>query len=329
MRILHWNVVKKLSKDSTIIHATTEAYNRSLTLGHTTVIVMMFSKSRSREAVNCVTSLNNVYSIPTSKLPIIAYALDGEVFKQMGALNIPCVNLEHYGLAINTDTINSNTINSDTIGSDYATTKFQNIMRWKTCVVASTLMTGHNVLWMDTDIVCLKDVLGYLERNIPLQIDVAAQRDGDGQRFWTPGNTEDNVCMGFSFFRYNERTHVLFRTMIERASQVDSALKVLADVAKHNLSSIRNADTVGKFFMGDQGTFNVVNTEKEMHKGLDNLKVFVLDPDLFCNGNIYFVHSKEASNSFNKDQVYMVHNNFIVGNDAKEKRFRSENLWFI
>lgn len=59
---------------------------------------------------------------------------------------------------------------------------------------------------------------------------------------------------------------------------------------------------------------------KVANKYFDNINL--LQPELFPNGNVYYNHGM-------KDNVVIVHNNWMKGIDIKIQKFKEENLWFL
>ena len=316
---IHWDTVEQISKNKGVVLAIENSYaRRQQHPKPDTMMVMMFSESHSREAHNCIESMKQVMG-GVSNMPLVVFALDANVFKAMGAEHISCVDMRElmFGAGQTTTGAQNN-------GSHYGSDGFKSIMRLKTACVASVCSMGHNVLWIDTDIVFMKNPLDSLSMDVENGSHVAAQRDGDGKRFWTPGHTVDNVCMGFSWFRHCPLVVKLFQEMIEAGASVDEAKETLENIKRHDMGCVRG--DVSDFFAGDQAMFNLVYKER-CKRGLGGLHVQCLDTDRYCNGNVFF-HSK-GHDSFDPTSVVMVHNNFIVGTKQKEKRFKEHKLWHL
>ena len=58
----------------------------------------------------------------------------------------------------------------------------------------------------------------------------------------------------------------------------------------------------------------------------NNIKYKLLPWKKYCNGDLYFNKKKKY---FKKRKPLVLHNNFIVGLEAKINRFKKHGLWFI
>lgn len=100
------------------------------------------------------------------------------------------------------------------------------------------------------------------------------------------------ICIGFVAFKSNEKVKHFVRLWIEY---------------------LRSSN----YTVADQRAFNKVLRPKL------NLRVNKLPSVQFPSGKYYF----ERFDDTNRSQTVVVHNNWIIGHDAKTKRFKKFNLW--
>ena len=109
----------------------------------------------------------------------------------------------------------------------------------------------------------------------------------------TDNNNKTNLCAGFMYFTYDKISMLFLEDCINYINKIYP-------------KSIPNAD---------QG---LINKKKKIND------IDVLPIEIFPNGKNYF-----DNKICNKDDIYIIHNNWIKGLDNKVKRFKENDLWFI
>ena len=109
----------------------------------------------------------------------------------------------------------------------------------------------------------------------------------------TDNNNKNNLCAGFMYYRFN-KISILF---------LENCIDYINSIYPKSLPA------------GDQSVINHL-------KDLSNMDV--LSIELFPNGKNYF-----DRNICDKNKIYIIHNNWIVGLNNKIKRFKENGLWYI
>ena len=149
---------------------------------------------------------------------------------------------------------------------------------------------GGGVIYTDIDTIWLKDPIPYITR---------FENDKDGSDYdiimqidnKNYNNYKPYYCTGFMAIHSNQRTLELMKKW-ER---------LLLDSSQLN-----------------QPIFN-----KLVHES-SNAKHSGLSESLFSSGKVYFETMKSNEE---RENVVVVHNNFVIGHDIKKKRFKDHNLW--
>jgi hypothetical protein len=175
--------------------------------------------------------------------------------------------------------------------SHHKTKEYRDLMAQKITCIVKILQQNYIVFYLDVDIVVLKD---------PIQ-----------HYFTLPFKKiymqSDNV-----HFNYNVSNYCAGVMIIQPCKDI---IKIFKDIQKECIT--REVAT-----MDDQGVIN----DYIKNNIIDKNDVGILDPVLYPNGHRYF-----STNYYekNKVDVYLIHNNFIVGNITKINRFKKYNFWYI
>ena len=70
----------------------------------------------------------------------------------------------------------------------------------------------------------------------------------------------------------------------------------------------------------DSGDDQLIVNQIALNNYRDNIST--LDEDLFPNGNVYYIQNR-------KENAIIVHNNWMIGVEVKENKFKEEQLWFL
>ena len=175
---------------------------------------------------------------------------------------------------------------------NYGTLGFNKIVSFKPFITYNLLKSGISVLLSDVDIAWLEDPMKYLRKG---DYDIQVQCDHDEFfRIKDIENPYSRCNSGFYYAKSNKSTIRFFK----RALQVSW-------IALDN---------------GDQAHFNWA---ARFYRRF--MKIRVLDPLKFPNGNIYFKKNKEFKKF--KSKPVIIHVNWIVGNDKKINAMKKHNLW--
>ena len=164
-----------------------------------------------------------------------------------------------------------------------------NIMKVKLEAIKIILQENYFVLYVDTDIVFFQDPFVHIFNLHPK--DIYFQSDGRGFNV----SKNPNLCAGFMFLIPNEKCIKL----------MDQSLNII-EQSNHRLY--------------DQ---DVINRIVKKNK-IKNLDYGILSPSLFPNGARFFGQKKKCA-----ENPFIVHNNYIVGLEAKVKRFKKHGLWYV
>lgn len=147
---------------------------------------------------------------------------------------------------------------------------------------------GEQVLYTDTDIVFIRNPL----REIPDgDYDVAIQND-------SKSDTHGNLCTGFIYLKPTDKSKKLIRGALD--------LMQSAWFKK----------------VGDQQAFNMMVNNKNLK---DPAKIHILDECIFPNGTRYFDNTLPRCT---KHEAVIVHNNYLMGLEEKQERFKKHGLMF-
>lgn len=187
---------------------------------------------------------------------------------------------------------------------DVQTKGFGAIAAMKAACVLAVLRSGLEALWIDTDVVFFRGFDVQPEHLLLFDTaadahDIVIQSGGLGPLDVARGEDHFHVeaCTGIYLARGSPAVVDLFEAVI---AEIDDA-----------------AQRVDWF--GDQAATNLVLFERRF-RGLD-VGVALLEPTVYPGGGLFFERG-------GLDHAALAHNNFIVGADAKLKRFRRRALWF-
>lgn len=181
----------------------------------------------------------------------------------------------------------------------YGSAKFAAFTKRKFEAIRDLLKQDQHVLYSDTDIVFLKPVIQKIVQN---------EMKDPSKIFFVQGDQADlkvkpNVCTGFMYIKPHEISIEYFDKMVADLSN--------PEITKHGLD--------------DQHAFNKFYDEPNS-RIKPNLAY--LDFCTFPNGARFF-GSHLGKAACNRSCAAMVHNNWIMGPDAKWERFQKNNLVFI
>jgi hypothetical protein len=179
--------------------------------------------------------------------------------------------------------------------SDFNTREFAKIVAYKWAVASEILNTGSNVLFIDGDIVFLRNPAKYLR-------DVMEKTSPHIIMQWEAPKNVYNV--GFWFARPEASVLALFR-------------------------DIQDCLRVEQTLTDDQNRFN------EIIRHRNNLKIHALDPELFACGNQFLELPMDSrnrvdrsSNPYPIDSAYLLHFNYVVGKERKVAAINKCNAVF-
>ena len=172
--------------------------------------------------------------------------------------------------------------------SEFGTEGFAKCCYIKIFLIYKFLKMGYNIFYTDGDIFYTKNPID--------EINLLKNENAD---MWIQNDTMDDnnknwVCAGFIYVRSNENTQTRFNIEIPEFTERYNQF------TKHTC---------------DQHYLNIF-----IRPFLD-VKVFPLNK--FPNGNYFYNFSEQI-----KDSIIMVHFNWIVGHEKKE-RMRKYNMWLI
>lgn len=182
--------------------------------------------------------------------------------------------------------------------ANFGSKDFYEIVYNKLEIIETNLKKHNNtIVYSDSDIVYLKNISHDVEIFNNSNYDIMFQNDVPN----FDENKKNNLCSGFMFFKNNKRV-----------------IKCI-QIAKKIMDNKRNSLKVNNNGLADQKALNKAIK-------ITNINVGVLDLKDYPNGSRYFN---------NLDSVYknykpkIIHNNYIVGTNAKINRFKKHRLWFI
>ena len=129
----------------------------------------------------------------------------------------------------------------------------------------------------------------------------------------------EELCTGFYYLRSSAATRLFVRHVILELATREEDVR-----------------------FGDQSAFNVVLFEwgkrraaggRESPDEMVDLKVVVLNPVHFPTGAVFFdfhdsVYDAAKRNPDESNLPFIVHNNFLIGNEKKVRRFQEHGMWF-
>ena len=166
---------------------------------------------------------------------------------------------------------------------DCGTPAFNRLVIEKIRVILDALNTNDSVLWVDTDIVFLKNCLADVEIRGSLS-EMCFQ-----QQYGIP------VCSGFMTIKSSERTKMFLTNVIDLMKQ--------------------------KPEFDDEAMIN--STFWQVGMNITTL------PYLHYPVGKFFFNKENEVRGVVADQSYIVHNNYIIGNNAKIERFKKVGLWNV
>ena len=223
------------------------------------------------------------------------------------------------GFAITTTTTNHSSMVHNSNAEDYDSVNYKSLVSTRathllnlicsldtttTTATAATTATNDKkdvvIIYSDVDTVLVKDPFPYIHNMLSssssssTQYDILAAIDDHNY-----GGVSDYYCTGFIVI-----------------AQTYASISFLAQWEQELISKPQL----------NQPIFNTILRSTKIpirHGGLDENK--------FAPGRLYFnvwVNEGETGEKTKKEKTIFVHNNYIVGHDAKRKRFEENGLWF-
>eukprot|EP00958_Prasinococcus_capsulatus_P016493 scaffold1827_cov421-Prasinococcus_capsulatus_cf.AAC.7 len=202
----------------------------------------------------------------------------------------------------------------------YGSKAFRKITKVKSRAVLRVLRKGYDVLWSDTDIAWFKDPIPHLQRfkaNIVVQSNAP---DGDSP------NGARRINSGFYLVKSSPDSIAAMEDVVSHASK--SPLSEQPSFYDVLCCADRRAphERPGKCVQGDSMCVYTVRSGATVN-------VQFLDRNKFPNGvtrRFWEGSSLGADNGklAHKYGLYIIHNNWIEGNDAKKARQQRHNLWY-
>jgi hypothetical protein len=172
--------------------------------------------------------------------------------------------------------------------------KWGDIMKVKLEAIKIILQDNYFVLYVDTDIVFFRDPFVHIFNLPPKDIYFQSDNSREVDAFRAViGKT--NLCAGFMFIIPNKKC-------------IELMDRSLNNIEKSNCK------------LYDQDAINDIlkNKNKQI------VDYGILSPSLFPNGKRYFEMREQCAKN-----PFIVHNNHIVGLDAKVNRFKKYGLWYV
>ena len=167
---------------------------------------------------------------------------------------------------------------------NYSTEEFNRLMIEKIRVILDALNTNETVLWVDSDIVFLKNCLSDIEiRGSLSEMCLQAQI------------TTFHFCAGFMYIKSTDRNKSYLLRVIDLMKQRPD--------------------------WDDEVMINTTFFQAGMN--------FTSLPYLHYPVGRAFFNEDDCIRPVVAKHAYIVHNNFIVGNDAKIERFKKNGLWNV
>lgn len=166
---------------------------------------------------------------------------------------------------------------------------FDKICYIKFLIIYKVIKLGYNCFYTDGDTFYMKNPINYIKNTKNIDADCWIQNDTLQE------NNYGNVCAGFMYVISNDITKQYFECESEE--------------------SIKKYKDSGLEAPYDQSYFN------KYIKSYINLQLFPLN--LFPNGNYFYRNSNIIKNN-----LIMVHFNWVVGHDKKDK-MKTYNMWLL
>ena len=173
----------------------------------------------------------------------------------------------------------------------FDTPEYKKFVNKRPQYILDLLRKGYDVLFSDVDTVWLQNPFPYFESD---RYDVFGQVDMYNPKLKFPRV----LCAGFVYYKANDKTIQLVQTWI------------------HNMRRY-----------GDRKPDQVVLNNVINRRLVGRLKVNNLDSNKFLSGHYYF--DDEWRQNHPDVKPVMLHNNWIVGHDAKVDRFKRLGMWYI
>ncbi|CAM6129730.1 unnamed protein product [Calypogeia fissa] len=191
---------------------------------------------------------------------------------------------------------------------NFGTRAYQQLILARTQLATRLLDAGKSVFIVDTDEVWLSDPFPYLESTT--DVDIVTARDGKI-------GIEDEICGGFLLLKNTPTTKRVWDTVTQR-------YKDFLAGAGGNIETDGNEQVVlNDIYIAERMDSSV---EELTRRGLQPLRVHFLDAFLFANGAAYFLFMLPQQM---KVTPVMIHNNWIIGYQAKLDRFKAFGLWAV
>ena len=182
--------------------------------------------------------------------------------------------------------------------ADFGSLSYQQLMLFRTETVMDLLRLGFNVLVSDIDTVWLSDPLQAIT-DMSNRPDIVV--------------TDDNgeVCGCFVYLVASERILRFWRQILQGHREIV------------RYSHVNNGGQLPEFHMSEQKLLTKFLYGNEYDGPID---VAILPKDLFPSGYQYFNEYSHFRNR-SKPVPVIIHNNFLIGKEMKNKRFARYNLW--
>ena len=179
-------------------------------------------------------------------------------------------------------------------GGDFGSGNFNKLMMRKLEIILEVVREGFFTFYLDSDIVVLGDIVQDYFTLPPRALHIQSDQNRFTDKKYTPdGKVMDtSLCAGCMFFT---------------PSKTSIRILEAAIVAFPSCTT-----------MDDQCAVNKVLASEHDYDALCQLR--------YINGSRYFDNPERESLH---PSILLIHNNWIVGVEAKEKRFKDFNLWFL
>lgn len=199
---------------------------------------------------------------------------------------------------------------SGTSSPSYGSDEFRRLTKLKTKLVLQALRLGVNVLWSDVDIIYFRNPITDLW-NTPGDI-IIQSNAADGIQ----SNRRRRLNSGFYLAKHSPNVITTFMHIIKYA---------------HDATDLSEQPCFYDVVCGQSAQF-VVGTDRCVYAG--KVTVRILDRAKYANGltkslwNFSTTHDERIGDSPMHRQLYMLHNNWIVGGDRKRERLRRHGFEF-
>lgn len=194
--------------------------------------------------------------------------------------------------------VDEHSLNSE---ASYGSVLFKKVTKMKTRVVVRILKLGYNVVWTDCDIIWYRNPLEYLWG---LGADLAIQSNAPDKE---ASNARGRINSGFYLARSNAKTITAFERVIVHATR----------------SRKSEQPCFYDILCGTEGQ-NTVGTDRCQY---GDVSVVLLDRSLYPNGNTKSIWKSPPGTILRHfPNLYILHNNWIVGVDSKYSRMKDHGL---